>query len=40
MDYKGQVSLASALAQSLNIPAVKLANQVGIEKILNFYHKA
>jgi penicillin-binding protein 1C len=39
MDYKGEVSLASALAQSLNIPAVKLVHQIGVDKVLDFYHK-
>jgi penicillin-binding protein 1A len=34
--YHGTVSLRTALEQSLNIPAVKLANQVGVEKPLYY----
>ena len=34
--YYGQVSAEFALAKSLNIPAVKLLNDVGIDKTLNF----
>ncbi len=34
--YQGTVSLRTALEQSLNIPAVKLANQVGVEKPLYY----
>lgn len=34
--YHGTVSLRTALEHSLNIPAVKLANQVGVEKPLYY----
>lgn len=39
MNYQWEVSIASALAQSLNVPAIKVAEKIGIEKLLNFYHK-
>lgn len=39
MNYQWQISLASALAQSLNVPAVKLAERLWAEKLLYFYHK-
>jgi membrane peptidoglycan carboxypeptidase len=32
-DYKGQVTLTAALKDSLNIPAVKIAQRVGLEKV-------
>lgn len=34
-DYKGQVTLTQALAQSLNIPAVKVFERVGREAVVN-----
>lgn len=34
--FRGNVSLRTALEQSLNIPAVKLANQVGVDKPLYY----
>ncbi len=39
MNYQWPVTIAQALAQSLNIPAVKIAEQVGVDKLLDFYHK-
>lgn len=39
MKYQWEVTIASALAQSLNVPAVKIANKLWAEKILDFYHK-
>ncbi|MBW7954844.1 transglycosylase domain-containing protein [Candidatus Gracilibacteria bacterium] len=36
LDYKGEISLAQSLSQSINIPAVKLLNEIGIEKFLIF----
>ncbi len=39
MNYLWQITIASALAQSLNVPAVKIAEKIWIEKLLNFYHK-
>ncbi len=39
MKYEWPVTIAQALAQSLNIPAVKIANRVGVDKLLDFYHK-
>jgi len=36
LDYKWKVSLAEALSQSINIPAVKLVNKVWIKNLLNF----
>ncbi|SHJ75326.1 transglycosylase domain-containing protein [Propionispora hippei] len=35
-DFRGKVSLRTALEQSLNVPTVKLANQVGIDKALYY----
>lgn len=34
--YSGTVTLRHALTHSLNIPAVKLAQQIGMEKVLNY----
>ena len=39
LDYKWEVSLAEALSQSLNIPAVKLTQKVGLENFYNFLKK-
>lgn len=36
LKYKWEVSFASALSESLNVPAVKLLNQLWTEKLLNF----
>jgi len=36
LDYKWEVTLAEALSQSLNIPAVKLVNEVWLNKLYNF----
>lgn len=38
MQYQWPVTIAQALAQSLNIPAVKIADRLWVEKILEFYH--
>ena len=37
-DYKGAMTLASAFAESRNIPAVKLAARVGIRKVVDMAH--
>ncbi|MDD4151504.1 MAG: transglycosylase domain-containing protein [Candidatus Gracilibacteria bacterium] len=39
LTYHGEVSLAKALSQSINIPAVKLTEQIGVENLLNFLKK-
>lgn len=39
LSYYGEVSLADALGNSLNIPAVKLAHESGIEAFINFLEK-
>ncbi|MDQ7022903.1 MAG: penicillin-binding transpeptidase domain-containing protein, partial [Candidatus Gracilibacteria bacterium] len=39
LDYKGEVSLAEALSQSINIPAVKLTNEIGLNRLYNFLKK-
>lgn len=39
MEYQWPVTIAQALAQSLNIPAVKLADRLWTDKLLDFYHK-
>jgi len=31
------VSIAEALAESLNVPAVKTANEIGVDKLLSFF---
>ncbi len=36
--YSGEVSLREALSQSINIPAVKLLEQVGVQTLLDFLH--
>jgi penicillin-binding protein 1A len=38
-DYKGSMSLLNAFAESRNIPALKLANQVGIRKVIETAHR-
>ena len=37
--YHGPVTLRKALANSLNVPAVEVAEKVGIYELLNFYKK-
>lgn len=39
LDYQWEVSLAIALASSLNIPVIKLADQLGAGSLLDFYHQ-
>ncbi|MGH9556681.1 MAG: penicillin-binding protein 1A [Terriglobales bacterium] len=39
MKYEGAITLRRALAQSRNIPAVKIANQVGINAVIETAHK-
>ncbi len=39
LDYRGEVSVREALAQSLNIPATKTLNEVGTNKFLVFLQK-
>lgn len=36
LKYKWEVTLAEALSQSINIPAVKLAEQIGVRNLLDF----
>ncbi len=38
-DYKGAMTLAAAFAESRNIPAVRLAAQVGIHKVIDLVHR-
>lgn len=38
-DYKGAMTLLSAFAESRNIPALKLANKVGIRKVIETAHR-
>ncbi len=38
-DYKGPMTLINAFAESRNIPALKLANQVGIKKVIEVAHR-
>jgi len=37
--YEGKITLRRALAQSRNIPAVKLAERVGIRNVIDYAHK-
>ena len=39
LDYKWEVSLAEALSQSINIPAVKLVNEVWLNRLYDFLKK-
>ena len=39
LDYKWEVSLAEALSQSINIPAVKLTNEIWLNRLYNFLKK-
>jgi penicillin-binding protein 1A len=38
-DYKGAMTVASAFAESRNIPALKLAARVGIRKVIDVAHR-
>ena len=38
-DYKGSMSLIDAFAESRNIPALKLADKVGIKKVIEVAHR-
>jgi penicillin-binding protein 1A len=38
-DYMGAITLMTALAHSRNVPAVKLAAQVGIHKVIDMTHR-
>ena len=38
-DYKGAMTLLSAFAESRNIPALKLADRVGIRKVIEVAHR-
>lgn len=37
--YRGEVTLTTALSQSLNIPTARLAVEVGLDKIINLAHQ-
>lgn len=39
LDFKGDVTIAQALSQSINVPAVKTIEEVGVEKVLEFVKK-
>lgn len=39
LTFHGEVSVREALAQSLNVPAAKTLNAVGVDKFLNFLEK-
>lgn len=39
LSYAWEISLAEALAQSINIPAVKILNELGITQMLHFFQK-
>jgi penicillin-binding protein 1C len=39
LDYKWEVSLAEALSQSINIPAVKLTNEIWLNRLYDFLKK-
>jgi penicillin-binding protein 1A len=38
-DYKGRMTLTNAFAESRNIPALKLADRVGIQKVIEVAHR-
>jgi penicillin-binding protein 1A len=38
-DYKGTMTLIEAFAESRNIPAIKLADSVGIQKVIDVAHR-
>jgi penicillin-binding protein 1A len=38
-DYKGRMTLIDAFAESRNIPALKLADHVGIQKVIDVAHR-
>lgn len=40
LNYKGEISLRQALSESVNIPAIKLAEQIGLSSLLEFLRKA
>jgi penicillin-binding protein 1C len=40
LDFKGEVTIESALRLSLNIPAVKVLNKIGIDPFIRFLDKA
>lgn len=35
-NYKGEISLRQALSESVNVPAIKLAEQIGVPVLLEF----
>ena len=37
--FEGTITLRRALAQSRNIPALKLADQIGIKKVIEYAHR-
>ena len=39
LSYHGEVSLADALGNSFNVPAVKLLHEVGIEEFIAFINQ-
>lgn len=39
MTYEWPVTMAQALAQSLNVPAVKIAHMLGVDNLLSFYRE-
>lgn len=39
LDYKWEITLAEALSQSINIPAVKIANDIWLYRLYNFLKK-
>lgn len=39
LDYKWEVTVAEALSQSINIPALKVAEKVGVSNLLHFLKK-
>jgi penicillin-binding protein 1A len=38
-DFKGQMTIANAFAESRNVPAIKLAARVGIRKVIEVAHR-
>ncbi len=38
-DYKGRMTIVNAFAESRNIPALKLADHVGIHKVIDLVHR-
>ncbi|MDD2516270.1 MAG: transglycosylase domain-containing protein [Candidatus Gracilibacteria bacterium] len=39
LDYKGEITIAEALSQSINIPAVRITEQLGVRNVLDFLKK-